>query len=89
MAEGDKVECHVDQRQREFTLKICRAISEKLENSLPKNNYKNFFYSSDITKIFFSKVTQQLPSLCLEKIWGRSDLNTDLGIMKFDPFLPK
>ena len=35
MAEGDKAECHTVQRQREFTLKICRAISEKLEKSRP------------------------------------------------------
>ena len=31
MVEGDKAECHADQRQREFTLKICRAIIEKTE----------------------------------------------------------
>ena len=86
MAEGDKAEFHIVQRQREFTLKICRAISEKSEKSRPENNYKNCLYSSGITKIFSSEVTPQLPSLSLEKTWRRSDLNTNLGTMKSNPF---
>ena len=56
MAEGDKAECHIVQRKREFTLKICREISEKLEKSSPENNYKNYLYSLGITEIFSLKL---------------------------------